>query len=410
MSVPSKLALSIIELLRWIKLTPHTFSHGIIRCMHSTNTDAIKPTPQIVRQLEETRIAIITCKSDPDYIRASVLRQAVATYKDTRVYIVKNTSRTIFRYFEVLFSVLKLRLTEHPDIYLLTFRGYELIPILQLLVWPKPIIFDEFINLYEWAIEEHHKARSNSIVARMLRVWWSLILKHCRVVLADTQAHADHSATLSGLINDHYISIPVGTDDKLFHPSISTSSHKRFTIFYYGNMLPLHGVDYVIQAAEQLKNRPEIFFQLVGGDPGKMNEKIRQANINGAHIFYRDWIPFADLPKYIHDADICLGGPFGNTVQSQLVITGKSYQFMACGVATIIGASKASGIFTDKRDCIIVEQGNSVQLADAIRWGYEHPKELAHIAQKGRELYEKEFSIDVIAQLLRPAIDRCIIS
>ena len=115
------------------------------------------------------KIAVITCYPDPDYVRARALRQALQALPDLDVLVIKNKSRGIKRYFEVIAQIIATRVTKRPDVYLLTFRGYELIPLLQILAWPKPIIFDEFINLYEWAVEEHHKVRQGSLPAKLLK-------------------------------------------------------------------------------------------------------------------------------------------------------------------------------------------------------------------------------------------------
>ncbi len=41
---------------------------------------------------------------------------------------------------------------------------------------------------------------------------------------------------------------------------------------------------------------------------------------------YQIWVPFDELPKHIAAADICLGGPFGDTLQSRVGWTGKTVQ------------------------------------------------------------------------------------
>lgn len=44
----------------------------------------------------------------------------------------KNTRLSILRYFEVLWSVAKLRVLANPDTYIITFRGYEILPFMRL--------------------------------------------------------------------------------------------------------------------------------------------------------------------------------------------------------------------------------------------------------------------------------------
>lgn len=359
----------------------------------------------IMKQTTKKKIAVITCKDDPDYVRARALRNALKTFDDLEVIVIKNKSKGIRRYAEVLDGIIKVRFKQNPDAYLLTFRGYELIPLLQILAWPKPIVFDEFINLYEWTIQEHKKFEEDSLPAKMLNAWWSFILKRNKVILADTQAHAEHSSKTSRVPLEKYVAVPVGTDQALFTPAKVSKTKNKFTVFYYGNMLPLHGLEYAIRAAELLKDKPEVEFLFVGGKE-EAERRVKQAQAKGAHIQYKKWVPFEDLPQVIRDAGVCLGGPFGNTVQSQFVVTGKTYQFLACGAPTIIGASEASSEFKDGTNSLIVPQGDAKALADKILWAYEHPKDLEKIAANGRKMFETNFSDEAIARSLAPVIDQ----
>jgi glycosyltransferase involved in cell wall biosynthesis len=103
---------------------------------------------------------------------------------------------------------------------------------------------------------------------------------------------------------------------------------------------------------------------------------------------------------------MCLAGPFGNTGQAQRVITGKSYQFMAAGMPTVIGKNQAGKpFFKDKLDCLLVDQGDAEALSKVITWAYKNRTKLPAIGKNGRILYEKKFSNAVIAKSLRQLLD-----
>jgi glycosyltransferase involved in cell wall biosynthesis len=70
---------------------------------------------------------------------------------------------------------------------------------------------------------------------------------------------------------------------------------------------------------------------------------------------------------------------------------------LAAGVPTVVGASKASGLFKDKENSLVVPQGDSIALADTILWAHQHPEELHAIGKAGRKLYETAFSNQVIS-------------
>ena len=122
---------------------------------------------------------------------------------------------------------------------------------------------------------------------------------------------------------------------------------------------------------------------------------------DGVKVDYKTWVPFADLPSYMQLADVCLGGPFGDTIQSQFVITGKTYQLLQMGRPVIVGQNLESGIFTDKSNVLIVKQNNADSLAGAILWAQSHPVELKKIGQNGRKLYQNKLSNCQLSEQLR---------
>lgn len=347
----------------------------------------------------QKKIAVITCQPEPDYVRARVIRASIHDLPDWDLIVIKNTQRGILRYPEVAFKILRARFTDNPDAYLLTFRGYEMLPWLLLVALGKRVIFDEFINALEWVAYEHKKFDPDSFLGKVFNTFYGFLLRHCDTILTDTEAHADLSAELSHVPRNTYVSIPVGTDETVFHPPLKHVKKSNFDVFFYGNVLPLHGLPVLIETALLLKDVTKINFTFVGGK-SKHRIAVEQAIAQGARITYKTYVPFAELPEYVHGASVCLGGPFGDSFQSQYVITGKTYQFLAAAAPTIVGISKASGVFKDKQNCLLVPQGDSAALATAIRWAQQHPEKLHSIGTAGHNLYQSEFSNKVIASRL----------
>lgn len=348
------------------------------------------------------RIAIITCYKDPDYIRARALRQAVRELEGYELVVVKNTQRGLLRYFEVPLRLMWVRFRLRPDVYLLTFRGYEMLLVTRLITAGKPFVYDEFINLVEWVVYEHKKVSARSLVAWAIYHFYRALLHLPARILTDTSSHADYSAKLMKIPRNKFMPIVVGTDEATFQMSNAknNATNDEFTVFYYGSMLPLHGVPVVLDAMKELTDVPSVKLVLVGGKEAVARD-VAVAQRAGANIEYRSWVDFNELPNYINAADVCLGGPFGGTLQADFVITGKTYQFLSMGKATIIGENKETSIFGDKKNSIVVEQGSPQKLASAIRWAYEHKDELAEIGKKGEELYKAKLSNKVVAHQLQ---------
>lgn len=332
-------------------------------------------------------------------MRAKTIRAGLADNPDVELIVVKNTNTGLLRYPEIFWKLLHLRLRQKPDVYLVTFRAYELLPFTLLLAGRKPVIYDEFINLLEWMVYEHRKFDARSVPARLIRAVYGWLMRRCALILTDTDAHAELSARLMNVPLQQYHALPVSTDEAVFKPSRKKPASETFEVFYYANMLPLHGIDVVLEAARKLRANDDILFVLVGGKQ-PVKDAVDAAVRDGAHIEYHDWIPFEKLPEYAARAGVCLGGPFGGTLQAQHVITGKTYQFLAAEVPTIVGETNVSGKFIDKKNTLVVPQGDAVALARAIEWAYNNQSKLPAIAHAGRKLYETEFSNAVIARQL----------
>lgn len=360
--------------------------------------------------MESMKVAVVTCYKQPDYIRAVTLRRAVAAQKDIEPVVIKNTHTGVLRYAEVLWKVLKVRFSQKPDAYLITFRAYELLPFLLMIAGRKPVLYDEFINPI--LVVREHQSQKTGAVKAMMSTWqifakfYYWLIHSCRFILTDTQAHADYSAALSGISLKKYKALPVSTNEELFKPTESKSHGTAFRVFFYGNMVPLHGLTYIIETARLLRSYPDIELLLIGGDE-KAKRLVEQARSDGANLRHRKWVDFDQLPALIHEADICLGGPFGGTTQSDVVVTGKTYQFLASAKATIIGKGKATkDHFKDKENCLLVDQANPPALADMLVWAYRHRRDLPTIGKKGRQTYDEYFSIKALTKQVGAILDQ----
>ncbi len=345
------------------------------------------------------KIAVITCYKHNDYIRARTLRTAFQACPGADVLIVRNRHKGLLRYPEVALRIIKLRLFERPDAYVITFRGYETLLLMRLTLLRKPIIFDELVNFTEW-MEEHRRLSAGSVPYRLFRRWNSWLVKRCRFILADTRAHAEYSAKLNMLSIERYKVIPIGSDEAIFRPPTTDKENDgQFTIVYYGSMLKLHGLPAILKAAELLKGQPDIRFRLIGGKR-EVARLCAAAAKRGANVNHESWVPFEQLPAVVQAADLALGGPFGNTLQSQFVITGKTFQLLAAGRPVLVGANRVHEGFVDRKNCLIVRQADPQAIAEAIKWAHAHPDELQKIGRAGRQLYEERYSQKIIDKLV----------
>lgn len=340
----------------------------------------------------------------PEYIRTRTLISALEKFDTVQLYQARNSSKGLIRYLQTLSKLVVIRLFHHPKFYILGFRGYELFWFVRLITIGKPLILDHMMSPYDSLLNEHKTIKKGGLVARLIYFYEKSIIYGAQVILTDTDLHKEYFQELFHIAPEKIFAIPVGTDEELFRKDVVSSSDdlpSSFQILFYGSFLPLHGMDVILKAASLLRDVP-IHFILVGGykiNLSGFHQMIKELDLkNVTHI---NWVDFEHLPQLIAQANIGLGGPFGNTGQGNRVITGKTFQFLAMAKPVIVGETIIDCGFEDKINCLIVPQRNEKALADAIYWASQHKTEIEQIGQRGYDLYQSRYSIQRISDQLK---------
>ncbi len=353
------------------------------------------------------RVCYVLSYYFPAYVRSKTLIAALRRMPGIKVYTAVNTSTHIWRYGQTLIQLLNIRIRHKPDIYILGFRGYEHYWLIRLLTIGKPLIFDHMMSPYDSLVHEKKRIRGNSLLGKLLFKYEECVLNNADLTLTDTDLHKTFFVNLFGLDSNKIFDVPVGADETLFYPQrqLPPPASKSFTVFFYSSFLPLHGIAIILEAAALLRQRP-IQIILVGGHKQNLDQfhlTIKQKQLT--NIIHHEWIDYQQLPELIAQADLCLGGPFGNTGQARRVITGKTYQFLAMAKPTVIGEVEgAQEYFKDKDNCLLVPQGDAKALAEAIYWVYANQDKLPEIGANGRKLYQSHFSIERISYRLKDVL------
>ena len=331
--------------------------------------------------------------------------QALGRIKDIKLYQARNTSTGFLRYFQTLWKLIVVRIIHNPQFYILGFRGYEFFWVVRFVTLGKTLIYDHMMSPYDSLLNEQAVIRKGSLFDKAIYLYERSILFASDLVLTDTEVHKQYFCGLFTLPPEKIEAVPVGADENLFWAKDISSihrNHERFEVLYYGSFLPLHGMDVILKAAFLLRDMP-IHFTLIGGnrlDLSGFHRMVKQLELH--KVTHLDWVEYEELPEYILNADIGLGGPFGGTGQAERVITGKTFQFLAMAKPVIIGKIQGNdNEFVDKQNCLIVPQGNCNALSDAILWAFGHRFELPDIGQRGYELFNSCYSTEKISMQLR---------
>jgi len=284
--------------------------------------------------------------------------------------------------------------------------GYPLVKAIwsAKIIKKQPLIIDPFISSYNTKINDLKLYPKESIISSLLHLFDRTIFTSGKIVLADTKAHAKYYSSEFGIPIEKIKVIYVGADSDLYFPR-KDIPHKQFIVGFYGNYIPLQGIEYIIDAANVLKKYyPHIKFELIGGGNTK-NEyfrriihKIYKMQLKNIRIIKK--LNEYELPYYIQKADIQLG-IFGNSLKTKLVIPNKAYTALAMKKPLITSETIAiKELFKDKFNCLLCNRADPVSLANKILKLYENEKLRIKIANNGFQTYLKNCTPQILAEKL----------
>jgi glycosyltransferase involved in cell wall biosynthesis len=233
----------------------------------------------------------------------------------------------------------------------------------------KVCVFDPLVSRYDTRVHDRADARDGSFQSHHNRNIDSWSMSLADVVLADTVAHADYYRREFAPPDAVVEVLPVGYDDAVFSGAGQevTREDGIVPVLFYGNYLPLHGVDVIVQAARLLRDQPHIRFELIGAGQtyGAVEHFVSAHGLDNVTLTPR--LPLAELPGRIAASAICLG-VFGVTAKTTRVVPNKVYQCMGMERPVVTALSPAStehlvdGVHAD-----LVPPGDAGALAAAIR-------------------------------------------
>jgi len=237
-----------------------------------------------------------------------------------------------------------LRLPKH-DVVIIGYMGQLDV----LVMWPfaklrgVPIIWDAFLSLYSTVVEDRKLIGPKHVLAKLLFVWEYLSCRAADLVILDTQAHADYFMERFKIARRRVGSVFVGVEPDTFpvrpQASKQIESNEGLTILFYGQLIPLHGIETIVLAAQRAANA-SLQWIIIGR--GQEESKIdRMLNCHPlSNLKWIPWVPYEELVGWIHRSDICLG-IFGDSDKAGRVIPNKVFQILSTETPLITRDSAA---------------------------------------------------------------------
>ena len=180
-------------------------------------------------------------------------------------------------------------------------------------------------------------------------------------------------------------------------------------LIFIGSLRKWHGLDQIILAMVQLRERfPDMYLLLVGDgeERGKVEKLISKNQLEGRVLMVGEK-PFREIPIYINSADICLGSFIEKPGISPL----KIYEYMACGKPLICNSAGGLDALFDKHKVgTLVLSQDPHEWTKAIGDMLNHPERMAEYGRNGLIAVDKEFNWEAICEKIENALDRLVSS
>ncbi len=268
----------------------------------------------------------------------------------------------------------RLAKTPRETAILLPYPGIIEILLLAPIAWVmrRRIVLDAFLPIYDTVAGDRALVKRGVVTGL---IWWfeKIALGRATLILVDTDAHGDYFAREFDLPRERFVTVLVGAEAAFAPEAAQDDSAEdvlgpvddRPIVLFYGQLIPLHGLPTILEAAALTKGRG-MRWVVIGR--GQLEPMLREALVRGeANVEWIEWVDYERLPAVIGRASLCLG-VFGASDKASRVIPNKLFQQAAVGKPVITRSSAAVDMLAERfpSSVITVPAGDPQALADAV--------------------------------------------
>ena len=264
-----------------------------------------------------------------------------------------------------------------------------------------PFVF-EVRDLWPESLTAVGVGQENSLLHHTLAAVAKFLYEHSHRIVVVTPAFKDHLIQRWHVPTEKIAVVENGVEADLFAPRPTAANDKlrqdlalqgRFLVCYIGTMGMAHGLETLLDAADQLQLQDsKTHFLLVGEGAEKERIKSLAKSRGLANVTFLDQQPRERIPAFISASDACLV-LLKKTDVFKTVIPTKMLEFMSCARPVILGVDgQARQIIEDAEAGLVIEPENSAALVAAINQLSADRALGASLGQKGRQYILQHFS------------------
>jgi glycosyltransferase involved in cell wall biosynthesis len=265
-----------------------------------------------------------------------------------------------------------------------------------------PFVF-EVRDLWPDSIAALDVLREGSVLRALRRIEMSLYRAAALIVGV---AHSTRDELVRrGVDPEKIVIVPNGADAEVFcelekYNGIRESLDlgRKFVVSYVGTHGMAHGLETVLESADELRHHDDIEFLFVGD--GAQREHLEQVAASRLlrNVRFVGVQPRERIPSYIATSDVSLV-PLRRKPLFAKVLPSKIFEIMGCARPLILGVegeARAAVLEADAGLCVTPEDPRA--LSSAILQLYRDPERAAALGRNGREYVRRNFSRDELAQ------------
>lgn len=202
----------------------------------------------------------------------------------------------------------------------------------------------------------------------------------------------------------HVALVPNGADPEMFDPESDGLKFRRkfglegcFVVLYAGAHGLSNDLGVVLDAAELLRDQPEIRIVLLGSGKEKPRLRSEADQRQLDHLMFLPPVPKLEIPEALAAADVCLA-ILQPIEMYKTTYPNKVFDYMAAGRPVILAIDGViRQVVEEAQAGIFVPPGDSQGLASVIRQLATNPEKCRTMGMNGRKMVKSRYSREEVA-------------
>lgn len=255
-------------------------------------------------------------------------------------------------------------------------------------------------------------ATKEDIVIKLMCVLESFLYKHAAKILLVSKGFEDKLIE-RGYPQEKLKTIHLGADGELFRELKPNEEFRRnhnlegkTVAVYTGAHGWGNGLDYILDAADCLRDRNDIVFMMVGSGREKPRLKKRAEEMKLTNVRFIDSVSKIELPSILAVCNIGLMF-LRNVGTDRMVTPNKIFDYMFVGLPSIVnfGGTTIEMVKKDQTGTF-ADPNKPEDLADKVVYWAEHPEEAKAIGQRVRKIAYAKYDRRQIAKQLSDTFEQ----